>query len=82
MGIGDEPELTTTGTIRGLGRDDDVDFAGAGNIEASFRPGEETRALGGIVLGSIGGNVRLDTDTALPCCVGRDIPSTLRTGLD
>ncbi len=72
MGIGEEPELTTTGTIRGLEREDDVDFAGAGNIEASFRPGDETvvRALGGIVLGSIAGKGRLETDTALPCCVG------------
>ena len=54
----------------GLGRDDDVDFAGAGNIDASFRPGDETvlRGLGGTVLGSIAGNGRLDTDTALPSC--------------
>ena len=83
IGIGDEPELTTTGTSRGLERDDDVDLAGAGNIEASFRPGDETvvRALGGIVLGSIAGSARLETDTALLCCAGfwRDIPSTLRT---
>ena len=71
MGTGVELVVTTTGTIRGLGRDDVVVLAGAGNIEVSFRPGEETvvRALRGRVLGSIVGKGRLETETALPSCV-------------
>lgn len=72
MGIGDEPELPTTGTIRGLGRVEDVDFVGAGKIEASLRPGDEmvVRVFGEIVLGRIAGRGRLETETALPSCPG------------
>ena len=86
MGIGVEvvAELTTTGTMRGLARVDDVDLAGAGNMDASFRPGDETvvRDLGGIVFGRIAGKGRdnLETDTDLPSwpALGREILSTFR----